>query len=80
MRAASSDVSKAVSEGRMITLEEEGIRKAAGLFFGVLFVWQAWLTITTGATTITLGGSPYVVLAVLAANFAGFYGSGLLSL
>lgn len=64
----------------MTTLEEMNIRKGAGLFFGVLFLWQAWLLATTGATTISLLGSPYVVVAVLASNTVGFYGSGQLSI
>lgn len=64
----------------MLTRVEEDIRKAVGVFFGALFVWQAWLMITTGATTINFGGSPYVVLAVLAANFGGWLGTGFLSI
>uniref|UniRef100_A0A7S4W6Q0 Uncharacterized protein n=1 Tax=Alexandrium monilatum TaxID=311494 RepID=A0A7S4W6Q0_9DINO len=79
-RASAAEIAKAVEEGRMITLEEQGVRKAAGIFFGALFLWQAWLLCSTGATTILLAGSPYVVLAVLASNAVGFYGSGLLSL
>jgi len=64
----------------MLTVTEELLRQVSGIFFGLLFLWQAWLVYTTGATTITLAGSPYVVLAVLASFAAGFYGSGQLSI
>lgn len=76
IRSTAQDLASAVSEGRMISLEEVAARKALGAFFAVLFAWQAWLVYTTGATTLPILGSPYAVLAVLASNAAGFYGSG----
>ncbi|CAK8994264.1 unnamed protein product [Durusdinium trenchii] len=75
-----TDLEKAVAEGRMITVEESTIRKGLGAFFLVLFLWQASLVISTGAATLSIGGSSYSTLALLASNAAGFAGSGSLNL
>lgn len=78
--AASEDLAKAVAEGRMITVEESTLRKAAGGFFLVLFLWQALLVLSTGAATLDIEGSSYATLALLASNSLGFAGSGFLNL
>eukprot|EP00933_Yihiella_yeosuensis_P071932 TRINITY_DN80186_c0_g1_i1.p1 TRINITY_DN80186_c0_g1~~TRINITY_DN80186_c0_g1_i1.p1 ORF type:complete len:166 (+),score=28.45 TRINITY_DN80186_c0_g1_i1:97-594(+) len=71
---------KAMSEGRMITVEESTIRQALGALFAVLFLWQGTLVSTTGAATMAIGGSSYTTLALLASNAVGFGASGFLSL
>ncbi|CAE8634353.1 unnamed protein product [Polarella glacialis] len=72
--------SKAVAEGRMITVEEATIRKALGALFLVLFLWQAGLVFSSGAATLSIGGSSYSTLALLASNALGFGASGFLHL
>mmetsp|Transcript_2475 Transcript_2475/g.4875 ORF Transcript_2475/g.4875 Transcript_2475/m.4875 type:complete len:158 (+) Transcript_2475:88-561(+) len=72
--------SKAVAEGRMITVEEATIRKALGALFLVLFLWQAGLVFSSGAATLSIGGSSYSTLALLASNALGFGASGFLNL
>eukprot|EP00435_Cladocopium_sp_Y103_P069607 s468_g33.t1 len=79
-RGAAEDLDKAVAEGRMITVEESTLRKAAGGFFLVLFLWQAFLVLSTGAATLDIEGSSYATLALLASNSLGFAGSGFLNL
>lgn len=74
------DLAKAVAEGRMITVEESTLRKAAGGFFLVLFLWQSLLVLSTGAATLDIEGSSYATLALLASNSLGFAGSGFLNL
>jgi len=76
-RSAEGSIANAVNEGRMISLEEAGIRKLAGGFFAVLFLWQAFLVYTTGSTTF---GPSYAILAVLASNACGFGLSAQLSI
>lgn len=78
--AARESLAEAVAEGRMITLEESNLRKAGGAFFLVLFIWQASLVMSTGAATLSIAGSSYITLALLASNAAGFGGSGFLNL
>ena len=79
-RASPSEIAEAVSEGRMITLEEAAVRKAAAAFFLVLFLWQAFLVVSTGEATLSIAGSSYSTLALLSSNVVGFGGSGILSL
>ncbi|CAJ1340354.1 unnamed protein product [Effrenium voratum] len=74
------DLAQAVAEGRMITVEESLLRKALGALFLVLFLWQAFLVSTTGAATLSIAGSSYATLALLASNAVGFGASGFLSL
>eukprot|EP00439_Symbiodinium_sp_Y106_P078421 s358_g17.t1 len=79
-RASASEIKQAVSEGRMITLEEEAVRKTLAAVFLVLYVWQAFLVINTGEATLSIAGSSYSTLSLLFSNAVGFGGSGLLSL
>lgn len=79
-KAAMEDMAKAVAEGRMITLEEAYVRKALGVFFLALFIWQATLVYTTGAATLAISGSSYATLALLASNAVGFGASGSVGL
>ncbi|CAE7945396.1 LRRCC1 [Symbiodinium sp. KB8] len=56
-RASASEIKQAVSEGRMITLEEEAVRKTLAAFFLVLYLWQAFLVVNTGEATLSIAGS-----------------------